>query len=89
MPWSPIAGHNQAPIDSEGPNRRHAMNQDNKAHEPYTRESGGLLHHLFGRSGHETPEPGAHSRPGTKTTLDLARSRPRRLHKRPKGLTRN
>ncbi len=47
------------------------MNQDNKGHEPQTRESGGFLRRLFGRGGHETPEPDAHSRPGARTTLDL------------------
>ena len=47
------------------------MNQDEKAHEAQVKESGGLLHHLFGRGGHEIPEPDAHSRPGTRTTLDL------------------
>src|SRR5438552_18414159 len=31
------------------------MNQDEKAHEAQVKESGGLLHHLFGRGGHETP----------------------------------
>src|SRR5260370_10495908 len=47
------------------------MNKDNKANEPQTRERGGFLGRLFGRGGHETPEPDAHSRPGTRTTLDL------------------
>jgi hypothetical protein len=47
------------------------MNQDNKGHGPETKESGGFLHRLFGRGGHETSEPDAHSRPGTRTTLDL------------------
>jgi len=41
------------------------MSQDNKE------ESGGLLRHLFGRGGHETPGPDAHSGPSTRTTLDL------------------
>src|SRR6476620_6011484 len=47
------------------------MKKDNKASEPQTRESGGFLGRLFGRGGHETPEPDAHSRRGTRTTLDL------------------
>src|SRR5271157_3533628 len=47
------------------------MSHDDKAHETQTRESGGLLRHMFGRGGHESPGPDAHSRPGTKTTLDL------------------
>src|SRR6266404_564149 len=49
------------------------MNQDNKTktHEPQTTENRGILRHLFGRGGHESREPDAHSRPGTKTTLDL------------------
>src|SRR6266540_3714896 len=41
------------------------MSEDNKE------ESGGLLHRLFGRAGHETPGPDAHSGPSTRTTLDL------------------
>jgi hypothetical protein len=47
------------------------MNKDSKAPEPQTKQSGGFLHRLFGRAGHETSEPDAHSRPSTKTTLDL------------------
>ena len=47
------------------------MNQDNKAEQPQPKESEGLLRRLFGRGRHETPEPDAHSRPGTKSTLDL------------------
>src|SRR2546427_9457188 len=47
------------------------MNQDNKAEQPQTKESGGFLGRLFGRGGHEIPEPDAHSRPRTRTTLDL------------------
>jgi hypothetical protein len=47
------------------------MSHDDKAREPQTRESGGLLRHMFGRGGHESPGPDAHSRPGKKTTLDL------------------
>src|SRR5260370_10440443 len=31
------------------------MTQDEKAGEPQAKESGGLLHHLFGQGGHETP----------------------------------
>src|SRR5271165_5955077 len=67
MLWSPIAGHNQAPNQS----RRYTMSHDDKAREPQTRESGGLFRHMFGSGGHESPGPDAHSRPGTKTTLDL------------------
>src|SRR5438874_13821407 len=70
------------------------MNQDEKADEPQAKESGGLLSHLFGRGGHETPayrrvaeergflghrhdipEPGAHSGPPAKSTLNLGDSR--------------
>jgi deferrochelatase/peroxidase EfeB len=47
------------------------MNQDNKAPELQTRESGGLFRRLFGSSAHDTPGPHAHSRPSTRTTLDL------------------
>ena len=47
------------------------MNQDNKAHEPQAKESGGFLRRLFGRGGHEAPESDAHSRPSTRTALDL------------------
>ena len=45
------------------------MSQDNQAHEPQA--SGGLLHRLFGRGGHETPGPATHAGPSTRTTLDL------------------
>ena len=45
------------------------MSQDNQAHEPQA--SGGLLHRLFGRGGHETPGPATHAGPGTGTPLDL------------------
>ena len=47
------------------------MNQDNKGHEPQTKESGGFRRRLFGRGGHETPGPNAHSEPSTRSTLDL------------------
>ena len=66
------------------------MNQDERADEPQAKESGGLLSHLLGRGGHETPayrrvaeetgflghrhdipEPGAHSGPPAKSTLNL------------------
>src|SRR5438128_10739996 len=54
-----------------GSRRRHTVSQDNQAHEPQAHESGGLLHRLFGRGGHETPGPDAHAGPSTRTTLDL------------------
>jgi hypothetical protein len=47
------------------------MNQDNKAEQPQTKESGGILRRVFGLGGHATLERDPHSRPGTKTTLDL------------------
>jgi hypothetical protein len=47
------------------------MKKDNKAEQPQAKESGGVLRRLFGRGGHETPEPDTRSRPGTRTTLDL------------------
>ena len=47
------------------------MSRDNKADSPRAKESGGILRHLLGRGGHETPGPDAHSGPGTRTTLDL------------------
>jgi len=48
------------------------MSRDNKADSPQAKESRGILRRLFGRGGHETPGPHAHSGPGTKTTLDLS-----------------
>src|SRR5882724_3019528 len=54
-----------------GSRRRHIVSQDNQAHEPQAHESGGLLHRLFGRGGHETPGPATHAGPGTRSTLDL------------------
>src|SRR5712664_1897614 len=47
------------------------MNHDNKAEQPQIRESGGFLRQLFGRGGHKSPEPDAHSRLVTSSTLDL------------------
>src|SRR5206468_9787123 len=47
---------------------RHALEENNKAHSPYEKESCGLFQRLFGRSEHETVSAGADSGP----TLDLA-----------------
>ena len=47
--------------DSEQETRSEPGRQEQ--HEPQTKESGGLLRRLFGRGGHETPGPDAHSRP--------------------------
>ena len=47
------------------------MSQDSKLQAPQAKESGGLLRRVFGRGGHETAGPDAHSGSGTKTTLDL------------------
>jgi hypothetical protein len=45
------------------------MTQDIKEHAPQTKESGGLLRHLFERSGRDTPGPDATPE---RSTLDLA-----------------
>ena len=45
------------------------MTQDIKEHAPQTKESGGRLRHLFGRSGRDTPGPDAKPE---RSTLDLA-----------------
>jgi deferrochelatase/peroxidase EfeB len=47
------------------------VSQDSKVDAAQANESGGLLRHLFGRGGHETPGTDPRSASGTRTTLDL------------------